>query len=338
MTQGKKVAIVTGASRGIGKAICIELARHGYAVVVAARSTTHKEVTPWPGTIHETAEEVNKAGGSALPVRMDLTSMDDVRNVVDVTMKEFGRIDVLVNDARYVGEGYVAMFLDTSWEALDQMISTNLRAVLLLHKLCLPVMIDQGGGVIINLTTGEATRESPHMPGQGGTGLGYPITKAAAERFVHMSNKEHGTKMVATRIFNVYGPGQLDKSGKLVTNTIRRALAGKDLVIFGEGSQEIDFIHVDDAAALIVAALERAERGEVTDVVDIGTGVGTTVKDAVETIRRVSGSSSNVVHQEERSGDAQQRIVADPTRMHWPDGFEPRQLVLGIKETVEAAR
>ncbi|MCH7873447.1 MAG: NAD-dependent epimerase/dehydratase family protein, partial [Planctomycetes bacterium] len=55
---------------------------------------------------------------------------------------------------------------------------------------------------------------------------------------------------------------QLDKSGKLVTNTIRRALAGKDLVIFGEGSQEIDFIHVDDAAALNVAALERAERGE----------------------------------------------------------------------------
>ena len=166
----------------------------------------------------------------------------------------------------------------------------------------------------------------------------YPITKAAAERFVHMYNKEHGTKMVPTRVFNVYGPGQPDKSGKLVTTTVRRALAGSDLIIFGDGSREIDFVHVDDAAALIVAALERAERGEVTDVVDIGTGVGTTVRDAVETIRWVSGSSSKVVHQDVPAGEAQQRIVANPTRMHWPDGFEPRNLVLGIKETVEAAR
>lgn len=190
MTQGKKVAIVTGASRGIGKAISIELARHGYAVVVTARSTTHKEVTPWPGTIHETAEEVKKAGGSALPIRLDLASMEDVRNVVDVTVKEFGRIDVVVNNARYVGEGYVAMFVDTSWEALDQMISTNLRAALLLHKLCLPPMIDQGGGVFINLTTTEATRESPHMPGKGGTGLGYPVTKVAAHRIAQTLAKE----------------------------------------------------------------------------------------------------------------------------------------------------
>ncbi len=190
MAQAEKVAIITGASRGIGKAISIELARRGYAVVVTARSTTVNEVTPWPGTIHETAEAIRAEGGTALPVRLDLADMDNVREVVSTTMDTFGRIDVMVNNARYAGEGYVAMFVDTSWEALDQMISTNVRAVVLFHKLCLPIMIEQGGGVFINVTSGGAIHESPNLPGNGATGLGYPVTKAASHRLVAALAKE----------------------------------------------------------------------------------------------------------------------------------------------------
>src|SRR6266852_6376023 len=99
----RKVAIVTGASRGIGKAICAHLALQGFDVVVTARSVTENDVTLFPGTIGETARLVESVGARALPVRCDLKSEDDVRGVVDAALAEFGRVDLIVNNARYEG-------------------------------------------------------------------------------------------------------------------------------------------------------------------------------------------------------------------------------------------
>jgi len=185
-----KAAVITGASRGIGKACAIELAGKGYDVAILARSVSEKDVSPWPGTIHETAALVRKEGRRALPVKADLTSMDDVRDAVKVTMREFGRIDLLINNSRYVSDAHWKMFTDTAWEDLENMVNVNIRAPLLFQWLVVPIMIKQGGGVIINITTAAAFNESPHMPGKGATGLGYPVTKASFNRVASALAKE----------------------------------------------------------------------------------------------------------------------------------------------------
>ena len=190
MANESKVALVTGASRGVGKGIAIELGKLGFTVVVTARSVAEREVNNWPGTIGQTAEEVEAAGGRAVAMRLDLRDMDNVRQVFNDTIGQLGRLDVMVNNARYADSGYVTKLVDTNWDDLEAMIDTNFRAVLLFHHLCIPVMIEQGGGVIINLTSGAAQHDTPGMPGKGSTGIGYPVTKAAAHRIAAALAKE----------------------------------------------------------------------------------------------------------------------------------------------------
>ena len=190
MANEAKVALVTGASRGVGKGISIELGRLGFTVVVTARSVAERAVNNWPGTIGQTAGEVEAAGGRAVPMRLDLRDMDNVRQVFDDTISQLGRLDVMVNNARYADSGYVTKLVDTDWSDLEAMIDTNFRAVLLFHHLCVPVMIEQGGGVIINLTSGAAQHDTAGMPGKGSTGIGYPVTKAASHRIAPALAKE----------------------------------------------------------------------------------------------------------------------------------------------------
>ncbi len=188
-TKGK-VAVITGASRGIGKATAIELAKRGFDVAICARSVNEKDVSPWPGTIHETADLVRKQGRRALPIQADLTKMEDVHKVVNATMKEFGRIDLMMNNSRYVSDGHWTRLTETKWEDLNNMVEVNTRAPLLFHWLVVPIMIKQGGGVIINITTSAATTDSPYLPGKGSTGIGYPVTKAAFNRIASALAKE----------------------------------------------------------------------------------------------------------------------------------------------------
>jgi len=104
MTEGNltvdlsgKTAIVTGASRGIGKAISLALAQTGAKVVVAARSV--KESPSLPGTIYKTAKDIEELGGHALPVRCDVTAIDEIENMVELTISNYTTIDILVNNA-----------------------------------------------------------------------------------------------------------------------------------------------------------------------------------------------------------------------------------------------
>src|SRR5262245_39461802 len=104
MTLRDKVALVTGGSRGIGRAICLGLAGQGARVVVASRTevdtSTGTEFTRYAaGTIHDTARTIDAQGGSAVGIKCDVTQVDDIRRLVDVTLARFGRIDILVNNA-----------------------------------------------------------------------------------------------------------------------------------------------------------------------------------------------------------------------------------------------
>src|SRR5690349_13855450 len=198
----RRVALVTGASRGIGRACALELARRGLDVVVTARtvsgaerlehsSTVKKSVTtPLPGSLDATAREVRALGAEALVVKLDLARREDWPAAVAAALERFGRIDLLVNNGRYVGPGHMDPFDDTPVELIEQMMLCNVIAPLHLVKLCLPLMKRQGGGIVINVTSSAGERETPAPIGQGGWGLGYSLSKAAFNRMIPGLAKE----------------------------------------------------------------------------------------------------------------------------------------------------
>jgi len=199
---GRKVAFITGASRGIGRGCALELARRGFDLVLTARtvtgserlehsSTVRKSLTdPLPGSLEQSAREVRALGVDALVVKLDLAAREDWPVAVNAALERFGRLDVLVNNGRYVGPGHMDPFEDTPVELIERMLLCNVVAPLELIKLCLPAMKRQGGGIVINVTSSAGDREIPAPIGQGGWGLGYSLSKAAFNRMVPGLAKE----------------------------------------------------------------------------------------------------------------------------------------------------
>ena len=92
-----KVALVTGGSRGIGRAICIGLAKKGYNIVIAAKSVT--ENSNLPGTIYSVANEINKIGVKSMPIKVDMRYKEDIENLVHAIENRFNRLDIVINNA-----------------------------------------------------------------------------------------------------------------------------------------------------------------------------------------------------------------------------------------------
>ena len=134
-----KVALVTGGSSGIGRATAINFGEQGAKVVVAARR--EKEG-------NETADMIRKAGGEATFIQTDVRIASQVENMVNQTIKKYGRLDIAFNNAG-VG-GIMARMVRTTEEIFDEVVDTNFKGVWLSMKYEIPVMQKQGGGVIIN--------------------------------------------------------------------------------------------------------------------------------------------------------------------------------------------
>ncbi len=143
----ERVAIITGASRGIGRAIALGLARAGCHVVVAAKSTESTERLP--GSIHSVAEEVRALGGEALAVQTDVRDEAQIERLATQTLERFGRIDVLVNNA---GALWWKPLLETPAKRFDLVMSVNARAAFLCCRAVLPTMTERKRGHIINLS------------------------------------------------------------------------------------------------------------------------------------------------------------------------------------------
>lgn len=206
MAGNRGVAIVTGASRGIGKATCGHLAKRGFDVVVTARSVNEKDVTPFPGTIRETAALVESLGGRAVALRCDLAKNGDIERVVAQTLQAFGRIDVLINNARYEGPAHWEPFTEGAWSEVETLWQCNVFAPLYMTRLVLPAMRKQGRGVVMTVTSAAAVREGPNLPNQGSTSLHYPASKAAINRFVVALVKEVKDDNIAVINIDPGGP------------------------------------------------------------------------------------------------------------------------------------
>ena len=170
MKLDEKVAIVTGASRGIGKAIALALAKEGASVVVAARSETEGRLH---GTIYMTVEEIHSFGGNALAIRTNVMQEEEISELVRRTLEQYGRVDILVNNAGINIPGNITEVSAGRW---DLIMGVNLRGTFLCTKGVLPIMMDQESGSIINLSSILGTRV---ISG----GIPYGVTKAAIERF-----------------------------------------------------------------------------------------------------------------------------------------------------------
>ncbi len=136
-----KVAIVTGASRGIGRAICVALAQEAATVVLAARSIQK---------LQETADQVTKAGGKADIVVTELTEEESIKNLVKTTTEKFGRLDILVNNA---GVTHSAKLEETATEDWQRCIEVNARAPFILCREALPLLSKAEAGYIINIAS-----------------------------------------------------------------------------------------------------------------------------------------------------------------------------------------
>ncbi len=141
-----KTLLVTGASRGIGKAIALKAARDGANVAVAAK--TYKKHPILPGTIYSAVEEINEAGGWGLAIRLDVRDQNSVENAVEQTVNHFGGLDILVNNASAI---MLKGTLDLPVRRYDLMFATNVRGTYLMSRACLPHLLEAENPHVLNL-------------------------------------------------------------------------------------------------------------------------------------------------------------------------------------------
>ena len=161
-----KVAIVTGAGRGIGRGAAIELAEAGCSVTLAARTMAE---------LHETATTIRATGGTAIVVQTDVSQEPDIKRMVAEPVAEFGRIDILINNAAMTYRGDV---LTTSLDEWNRILATNLTSVFLCSHHAAPHIIEAGGGAIINVSSVNAMRGTGH-------GLAYTACKGAIDAMTY---------------------------------------------------------------------------------------------------------------------------------------------------------
>ncbi|MCD9623671.1 SDR family NAD(P)-dependent oxidoreductase [Rhabdothermincola salaria] len=235
----RPVALVTGASRGIGKAAALALAEAGFDVALTARTVREGEgrsepnsvrgdepVVALPGSLETTAAEVERRGRRAVSIPMDLLDLASVEAVPAAVLEGFGRIDVLFNNAIYQAGGTMDRLLDLQMSDLDNLMRGNFAHQIRLIQLVVPHMVDHGEGRIINMVSGSARHDPPGPAGDGGWGIAYAASKAAFGRVAGGIEAEYRDRGV--RAFNV-------DPGNVVTEK-RKALRPDDDFEQGFGS------------------------------------------------------------------------------------------------------
>ena len=237
-----QVAVITGAGRGIGRAIALAYAREGARLVLAARSEPE---------LAETAAEASRAGAEAIAIRTDVTSQVGTERLARRAVERFGRIDVLVNNAGISGPigplqgNDIAEWVDT--------INVNLTGTFLVCRAVVPVMLEQGGGRIINLSGAGVANAWSNMSA-------YCASKAAVVRLTEVLAQELEDKGITV---NALGPGSVHTS-MWERMTDQAAEAGAEFIHeLGQRVMTGGGASIDDCAELAVW-LASGESGALT--------------------------------------------------------------------------
>lgn len=207
-----KVALVTGASRGIGEAIAVRLAMEGAKVVASAR-TAEAGDSKLPGTLHDTIDRIRALGGQAAFVKADLSDEADRVRLVEEATEAFGPIDILVNNAA------VTFFIPVETfpkKRFDLMMEVQVWAPFHLSQLVLPSMRERKSGWIVNISSPAGIHPKQPYTRRGG-GAVYGMCKAALERFTTGLASEVYDDGIAV---NVVSPGLVDTPGVAVHGLI----------------------------------------------------------------------------------------------------------------------
>jgi NAD(P)-dependent dehydrogenase (short-subunit alcohol dehydrogenase family) len=207
----QRTAFVTGASRGLGRAIAAALATAGFDVAVTARTvepgearehspTVHRsDTTPLPGSLRETAALIEQAGREALVLPADLLDKAALGAAATTALERWGSLDVVVHNARFTGAGHVDAFLDTPVSAIEAHLQGSFVAQLVLNKIIVPAMVARGRGRILNITSAAGFGDPAEPPGRGGWGIAYGASKAAIHRagnLLRLELEPHGILVI----------------------------------------------------------------------------------------------------------------------------------------------
>jgi 3-oxoacyl-[acyl-carrier protein] reductase len=226
-----KVAIVTGASKGIGKSIALTLARQGMHLAISARNK---------GLLEETGSEIRNSGARCSAFAGDMSREEDIRSFIQSVISEFGRLDVLVNNA---GMGHFRPVCDLTTAEWDEMFNLNVRGLFLLTRECLPHLRKSGESVIVNVAS---------LAGKNAfvNGAGYAATKHAVlgfSRCLMLEERNNGVRVLAIC------PGSVDTS--FSTNPKKPADAGREKILRPE-----------DVADSILHMLQLPQRAMVSEI------------------------------------------------------------------------
>ena len=229
----RRIAFVSGASRGIGRATALALAAKGFDCVLAARSVIGGEVYEYspdrrcslrramPGSLEETAAAVRERGREALVLRLDLLDPASVEAAAERALEACGAVDLLVNNAIYQGPGIMDRVLDTDCDRVEDILRGNVTSQLRLVQRLLPGMLERKRGAVVNLVSAAGMSDPPVPPERGGWGFAYGASKAALLRMAGCLAVEHAGSGVS--FFNL-------EPGLILTESMRVQGLTEDLL------------------------------------------------------------------------------------------------------------
>jgi NAD(P)-dependent dehydrogenase (short-subunit alcohol dehydrogenase family) len=196
--MSRKVAFITGASRGIGAESAVALARAGFDVAITARTLAGGQEQDYggrfvglPGSLEATAAAVEQVGGSALCLQADILHVDSIVDAAKSALSHFGRMDLLFNNAIYQGAGVLADIVDVQPQQVKALFQGNVFTPLALVQALLPALESQKTSSIINMVSYAAFNAPPASATDGGWSFAYSASKAAFAKMVGSLQVEH---------------------------------------------------------------------------------------------------------------------------------------------------
>ena len=220
---GPKTALVTGASRGIGKASAIALARAGFDVAVSARTLVdgagrdmYNPDLAIPGGLDTTVAAIEAECQQGLALAMDLLDRASVDACIDGALEHFGHLDVLVNNAIYQGKVSMTPIMELEEPEVHKLFEGNVFAQMAVTGRVLAAMVERGSGTIVNMISASAHTDPPGPIGKGGWGMAYSMSKGAFTRMTPHIHVEHGPDGI--RCFSI-DPGYVITEAARARNT-----------------------------------------------------------------------------------------------------------------------